>query len=1262
MRKIKTVILSSISFLLLTPALTSCGEKSTTVSNKEWLDRYEEKVITLEGVSNPETLSWKSLDNNVVSINNGKLIAEGVGETTVTSSIRGHKYVIEVKVFDSGVSPTIRLEEDTFYKDVTTVIEPYISYNGDKYTPNITYNFESSNESILKIDGLNVTGKSEGITSLKVRASYKGLDLSKRFNVTVKPNSYVELIEDDEAIDNFKIYACENTKFSSKNLTFNLIDNGVKVENPLMNYTVQDKSIVKFENNIAIALKQGKTKVVAAYSKKESVHVEFEVEVLPNYVEESFSNDVSASYGVIYTPYDGTVGSRTGSFMKFYNGDLMHNDDKESYWNHRLVNKSSGQNAIEAYRSYGYRYFAFDIYMDKPARFLAMLDGSYKTYYSEYDVYFKNDIVSIIGENGKFINKIVANQWLTIVYDIKARIELEPDSNLNFSLALNADGLTSYLTNIRYYMDSSFMPMSELSYTKINDDEVQATNDEFVQKHLNNNVYEKVEKEVSGVMNPHMLKTNSNNYVNDTLVIASSTGTSKADSLTRLQSHGNYLAFDLYVEKASKLYFSINGEKLNFVASVGVTNFSKCSWLTLTSNGKIEYALKLNKWYTIYVDFSSEKMRNEFASDPNTANSVNIQFNACSTGDIVYLNNLRYLKSDKSIPNEFAEPLLTTNTTSLLVNKGQKFKIDASVINGTTLSIIRFKVENSNIVAAQDNNGEFLAKNMGNTTITVTCGNLIPVSVEIRIVDSFNYNSTIQATYRDASVGGLDDYMKYNHLTISRDDKEMKQSGIVKFDFTVTQAFNYLYLVDTAGRADPGLIATRIGPNEYNGAEWWGAATSGAPSNILSICDENNNVLGVFGKEGITFEEGKTYTVYYSLSQGRDLDIFVSQLGLTKQKEDFYWGDSDYSYLSPVDDYISVFNIGGTYSDVTPSIDVKNKDLTILAGEEKEIDYSILFGNGKLVSISSSNKEIVNVKDNKIVGVNAGTTTVNVSIEGGNTVTINVNVKDGFIDVEDVIQGTVNGNKTLPLNVSNSLTTREVTYVSNDPSVVSVNGNVLSFIKKGYTTVKASASGCDDVTFGVRVINDNKVALTDTFNLDSDYPSNTRLLFNKTSSEAQNHDTIQFDLTVKESFNYLYILDKNLLDPNQAQYENAVKIGNGGNGSMYQGLTSWWVPNYTAGFDASYLTITNSNGKVLGKLGTNPSAFNRVGEGFSFEKGQTYNFTINLSNNHQLILLCADFMKTVNNGNDHDEVCGGNITNYMKNISNCLEITNIYGL
>ena len=59
---------------------------------------------------------------------------------------------------------------------------------------------------------------------------------------------------------------------------------------------------------------------------------------------------------------------------------------------------------------------------------------------------------------------------------------------------------------------------------------------------------------------------------------------------------------------------------------------------------------------------------------------------------------------------------------------------------------------------------------------------------------------------------------------------------------------------------------------------------------------------------------------------------------------------------------------------------------------------------------------------------------------------------------------------------------------------------------------------------------------------------------------------------------------------------------------MYQGLTSWWVPNYTAGFDASRLSISKE-GKVLGLLGKNPSSFNRVGEGFAFASSWSQLYT-----------------------------------------------------
>ena len=258
------------------------------------------------------------------------------------------------------------------------------------------------------------------------------------------------------------------------------------------------------------------------------------------------------------------------------------------------------------------------------------------------------------------------------------------------------------------------------------------------------------------------------------------------------------------------------------------------------------------------------------------------------------------------------------------------------------------------------------------------------------------------------------------------------------------------------------------------------------------------------------------------------------------------------------------------------------------------------------------------------------------------------------LELENVIQGQVNETKELPSTFNG----KPVTYISNNAEIVEINDNVATLKKVGFTTVTASFENgaTKDVSF--RVINNTKTLLEDSFSSDADYPL-YRLIFSKQTDLAKTFDTIQFDLTVKTSFNYLFMLNA---EASSGTYENAVKIGNGGNGNMYQGLSSWWVPAYTPGFDASVLTITDSNGKVLGKLGSNPSDFNRVGEGFGFEQGKTYTFTFTLQENYKLILLCANWMKSTGDGNDKDEVLGPNVGSYMQQIANFIEISNVYGL
>lgn len=1261
MDKLRKSSLFTFVFALVFALLAGCGT-SLSKNSRMWLDLYEEASITFDGIEDPSLLSWKSSNEEIVTVEEAKLIAKSVGETSVTSSKDGTNYVIDVKVFDSGSLPSIRINRTTFYVNASADISPNISYNGDSYYPELDYQVTIDNPNIASANGTIITGISEGISNVRVAATYKGNRISRSAIITVKPNSYVELVEDDKVIDELTLYATSNKKFSSKVLTYNLIDNGEVISNPEMNYTIEDPTLLSIDGNTIVAFKIGSTTVHASYANNPSISVDFSVNIKPNYVEGSFNNDVSASYGATYTPYSGKVGSRSGEMMKYYNGDLMHNDETDSYWNHRLMNDHASTNAIEAYRNLGFRYFAFDIYMEKEARPLLLLDGLSTTFYVPYDTYFQSEIVQVIDENGNYINKFVKQQWLTVVYDIKARIEFEPDSTLNCYLALNADGLNSYIMNVRYYLDSSFLPFNPIEYSKVSEDETRASNDEFVKLHNNSNAYKKVGKTIDGVSNPHMYQTSSSNYENDSLVVATSAGSSKSDSIVRLQEKGNYLAFDIYLEKASTLYFAINNKRMVFKAEVGVTNFYNCSWITLFANNKLEYEINLNKWYTVFIDYGSDTMIQSYLDDPNVLNPVFIEFNSCNSGDAIYINNVRYLKSDSIVPSEFSKPLITSSKSSIIVNKNEVFEIDTSIINGTKPGELVYSIGNEAIVSKTSDDNKFKAISVGLTSITITCADLLPLSISIRVIEQYDYYSNAKAYYRDEGMSGLDEYSSYNHLTISRDDKEMASSSIVRFDFKVIKPISYLYLLDTSGFGDAGLNATRVGPNEYTGAEWWGSSPSGANESILSITDEDGNVLGKYNKDGINFEAGKTYSVYYTLNKGRYIDIYVSNLGLIKAKEDFYWGNSDYSYLSKVTDYIEVNNIGGVYSDITPVISTTKTSQKCYLGQDSDLQFDTIFGNNKTIEYTVEDETILTVSNGKIHPKKVGETTINVSIEGGNSITIQVSVNDGYIDITNrVLLGSVGEEITLDNQIKEASTSKSITYTSSDDSIVAVSGNKLTLLKKGFVKITASSFGCEEKQIDVRVLSNDRALLEDEVRVDSSYPGGERLLFSKNSSLAETFDTVQISFHVKEAFSYLYILDKNELDPSYAQYENGVKIGNGNNGSMYQGLTSWWVPNFTSGFDSSKLNISSS-GKVLGYLGNNPTAFNRVGEGFAFEKGKDYTITIDLSNSHTLILLLANYMKNPTDGNDHDEVCGGNIGNYMLKANDYISITSVYGV
>ena len=902
----KNITLSLTASVLMC-ALSGCGgaaAQKKTESTKVWLDFYQETAISFDGLANPSAVEWKVEDNDIVDVENGVLIAKGVGETSVNGTYDATTYTIDVKVFDSGETPSLRIENTVFYVDVDVDAKPYVLYGGEAYHPDIAYTLTSGNTDVAVINDNKVRGVKEGNGKLTVSATYKGLDLSRTAKVTVKPNSVIEPNDGDDV----ELYACTNAKFSTKTMSYNVVVNGETIENPNLKYTIGDASLLKVEGNVLTALKEGETSVRVSLADKPSIYTDINVTIHPNYVEEAFNNNDCAVYGVKLDSYSGTIGGRKGDFVRFYNGDSM-TSKGESYWSHRIVNNEADLSSIDAYKEKGYRYFVFDMYMTKTARMLFPLDGAGSTYYADYDQYFNLDMARILDEDGTYINKVIANQWITVVYDVRERIIYEPDSNLNFYLALECDGLTTYLDNVRYYMDDAFLPKSNLGYDE-KDGVTNATNDEFVKMHSNSNAYAKAEKTVAGVENPHMLKTSSSDYEDTSLVVASSTGISKSACIERLQGLGNYLAFDLYVEKADKLYFSINNEREKFAAEVGKTIFEDCSWITLTKNGKREYRIEKGNWYTITIDYNSAEMVQKYLADPNSNSGVNIKFNLCEDDDVCYINNVRYFSDDDLIPSEYAKPMIDVGSKSLFVYRGEAFTISPSIINGQTSESVEYTISDSSIVQSKGGNS-FLGASLGNCEITYTCGDLIPVTVEVHVIEKLS-------TLTELSSGFVTLYDSVPQMKGFVKSESDHQSDFIMFSFTVKKDFEALHLVETEGWGIQPANVTTIYSEGYGGCDFgswesqhnlWPGYT-GVDQTKLYITDESGNVLGIYGQEGIDFEAGKTYNVYYKYDPSLTIMVWASSYSLTSNgdAECYYWkSGSCYLNISEYIDFGKVF-------------------------------------------------------------------------------------------------------------------------------------------------------------------------------------------------------------------------------------------------------------------------------------------------------------------------------------------------------------------
>ena len=636
------------------------GENTSVI----WLDRYSEADVPLSS-GDAAALTWTSADESVVTVSAGRLSAQGEGETTVTVTDGVTTAVITVRVSDSGALPVISVDDFDAYVDADIDIPAVLRYNGEEMAATVEYTAEIEDTSVAMFVGGKIRGISLGQTDAVIRATYKGLDLQRRCVITVRENSLVDF---GGPVDLYAVVG--NDDLSTVVLTPDVIVTGQKVADAAVSYRIAEgDGVVSLDaaTGTVTALAEGEAVIEGTFDNNGTpVTGRVAVTVHPNWVAGSFIN--GSLYDITWQPATGTVGGRqaAGTDMMEYRAP----DDfvGASYWEYRVSGADTGTLLTDLYRK-GYRYFAYDVYYTSDQNFyMGTGRGPQTVLVGEF---FRRDYVQVFCDTDgdgvqEVTNRVDKNVWMTFSFDLLALIEANPSYTSEFFFTVNDNISSSYIMNVRYYLDGAFIPDENLVYTDMGT-YTQATEDEFDVANPVSSGYAnlattgKCETEikegecaeygpydgtVGGRTGVYRYAPHTDNAWKNNLVVASSMNKSYDLGLTKLYSRGHYLTFDVYIEKATTLSTSLNHTATAAVITLGKTDLSAyADWLNVIKDGKRQYTMQAGEWYTVSLGFKD-------AYTPGSWRAT-IYFASGNAGDVLYIDNVRYEKTGDFLPAEY---------------------------------------------------------------------------------------------------------------------------------------------------------------------------------------------------------------------------------------------------------------------------------------------------------------------------------------------------------------------------------------------------------------------------------------------------------------------------------------------------------------------------------------------------------------------------------------------------------------------------------
>ena len=241
-------------------------EKPEEVVFSPILNEYELNLEIYEDfqlvVTNSEkTATWTSGNKNVISVENGKVKAVGVGSTNVVVTVDGAQATCKVNVSNNNLVPVIQsgvIEDEIFlYTGMSYEISPVITYNAKEYSDaKFTLN---CNDDGLEISGLSILAKANGNYDVELSATWR--EYGELLSVIIPVNVQIDAqIQTQKNIDVFT--STINGDENVYNLTAVYVEDGNILDKQISWEIVDGQDVISLNGNVIKGIDGGVAHVI----------------------------------------------------------------------------------------------------------------------------------------------------------------------------------------------------------------------------------------------------------------------------------------------------------------------------------------------------------------------------------------------------------------------------------------------------------------------------------------------------------------------------------------------------------------------------------------------------------------------------------------------------------------------------------------------------------------------------------------------------------------------------------------------------------------------------------------------------------------------------------------------------------------------------------------------------------------------------------------------------------------------------------------